>query len=137
MARDIGRLAVTDDRRDAYRFRTPFLRNVEKTAPYGHDVAFQTLEAIIRHHADPIGSLKVWTPKSADLPVIAGHTDEFAAFYDERIRETLLRSISMESTPLNAKEVAALTAFLGVLTAPENDERFGQPDRVPSGLALK
>ncbi|MEM7198276.1 MAG: cytochrome c peroxidase, partial [Pseudomonadota bacterium] len=37
MPRDVGRMGFTDRLEDAYRFRTPPLRNVALTAPYGHN----------------------------------------------------------------------------------------------------
>ena len=66
--RDVGRMGETDDLADAYRFRTPSLRNVTLTAPYGHNGAFPTLEGIVRHHLDARQSLKEWQPKHANLP---------------------------------------------------------------------
>ena len=66
--RDVGRMGETDDLADAYRFRTPSLRNVTLTAPYGHNGAFPTLEGIVRHHLDARQSLKKWQPKHANLP---------------------------------------------------------------------
>ncbi len=41
---DHGRAAVTQREEDAYRFRTPSLRNVTLTAPYGHNGAYAALE---------------------------------------------------------------------------------------------
>ncbi|MEL7183215.1 MAG: cytochrome c peroxidase, partial [Pseudomonadota bacterium] len=62
LPRDVGRMAETDDLADAYRFRTPSLRNVTLTAPYGHNGAYPTLGGIIRHHADPLAALDAWDP---------------------------------------------------------------------------
>ena len=44
---DVGRQAVTGDRLDRYRFRTPSLRNVALTAPYMHDGSQRTLDDVI------------------------------------------------------------------------------------------
>ncbi|MEM6590193.1 MAG: cytochrome c peroxidase, partial [Pseudomonadota bacterium] len=38
-ARDVGRMGESDQLEDAYAFRTPMLRNVALTAPYGHNGA--------------------------------------------------------------------------------------------------
>ena len=57
-ARDEGRLRVTGNPTDSYKFRTPSLRNIAQTAPYGHNGAYATLEAMIRHHLNPVASLK-------------------------------------------------------------------------------
>ena len=47
---DLGRYFVTKNKKDMYKFRTPPLRNVTKSAPYFHDGSSATLyEALIRH----------------------------------------------------------------------------------------
>lgn len=50
---DRGRYLRTGILDDRYAFRTPSLLNVELTAPYGHNGAYDTLEEIIRHHLNP------------------------------------------------------------------------------------
>jgi hypothetical protein len=55
--RDVGRMAESNRLEDAYRFRTPMLRNVALTGPWGHNGAYATLEGIVRHHLDPVASL--------------------------------------------------------------------------------
>ncbi|RMG98010.1 MAG: cytochrome-c peroxidase [Deltaproteobacteria bacterium] len=45
---DTGRMRVTKDPADAYRFRTPTLRNVAKTAPYFHDGSVADLTEAVR-----------------------------------------------------------------------------------------
>lgn len=55
-AKDTGRMRVTGDPKDAYAFRTPPLRNIAQTAPYGHAGAYGTLESVVRHHLDPVAS---------------------------------------------------------------------------------
>ncbi len=45
---DLGRGAVTKSEEDNYKFRTPTLRNVAKTAPYFHDGSVATLEEAVR-----------------------------------------------------------------------------------------
>jgi cytochrome c peroxidase len=44
---DFGRMRVTNDPADRYRFRTTPLRNVELTAPYGHDGAIISLRTFV------------------------------------------------------------------------------------------
>ena len=51
---DYGRYNVTFDTNDLYKFRTPPLHNVEKTAPYGHDGSLSTLNEAIIAHFDPL-----------------------------------------------------------------------------------
>lgn len=51
---DYGRFNATFDPTDLYKFRTPPLFNVEKTAPYGHDGGVATMEEAIIAHFDPL-----------------------------------------------------------------------------------
>jgi cytochrome c peroxidase len=45
---DTGRMKPTKNEADAFKFRTPTLRNVSKTAPYFHDGSVATLEEAVR-----------------------------------------------------------------------------------------
>jgi cytochrome c peroxidase len=45
--RDRGRGAVTGNRQDDYRFRTPSLRNIARTGPYMHDGSLKTLDEVV------------------------------------------------------------------------------------------
>ncbi|MCA9674763.1 MAG: hypothetical protein H6709_17540 [Kofleriaceae bacterium] len=52
-----GRGAVTGEARDDGRFKTPTLRNVERTAPYMHDDRFATLEEVVDFYSEgPVDS---------------------------------------------------------------------------------
>lgn len=51
---DYGRYNITFDPGDLYKFRTPPLYNVEKTAPYGHSGSTYTLQEVITAHFDPL-----------------------------------------------------------------------------------
>jgi cytochrome c peroxidase len=55
---DYGRFNVTHDPTDLYKFRTPPLLNVTKTAPYGHSGSLPTLEAAITQHFDPLRNIR-------------------------------------------------------------------------------
>jgi cytochrome c peroxidase len=47
---DMGLMAVTGNINDKGKFKTPTLRNIEKTGPYMHDGRFATLEEVINHY---------------------------------------------------------------------------------------
>ena len=51
---DYGRFNVTHNPNDLYKFRTPSLINVEKTAPYGHSGSAMNLKEAIISHFDPL-----------------------------------------------------------------------------------
>ena len=138
IARDLGRMAETDLLEDAYRFRTPSLRNVAVTGPYGHNGAFATLEAMIRHHIDPPASRAAWGPESVTLPEAPWLAAvDFAIQQDSRemARQAEARDVFLPS--LTDKEIADLVAFLNALTGESLDDRpLGRPENVPSGLPV-
>jgi cytochrome c peroxidase len=51
---DYGRFNGTLDPKDLYKFRTPPLYNVGKTAPYGHSGSLGTIEEAVIAHFDPL-----------------------------------------------------------------------------------
>ena len=138
ISRDVGRMAETNRLEDAYKFRTPSLRNVALTAPYGHNGAFPTLAAIIRHHADPDASRAAWTPEMANLPDVPWlAASDFAIREDraEMARQAAARDIA--PTSLTENEIADLVAFLNALTGETAQDRpLLPPDTVPSGLPV-
>jgi cytochrome c peroxidase len=59
---DFGRMNVTGDDADRYRFRTTPLRNVELTGPYGHDGAIVSLRAFVEHYSESHKKLIAFDP---------------------------------------------------------------------------
>lgn len=47
---DSGRAHITGNATDRYKFKTPSLRNIEKTAPYMHDGRFTSLDQCLEHY---------------------------------------------------------------------------------------
>ena len=45
---DLGRMNVTSQERDRYKFKVPSLRNIELTYPYFHDGKTQTLDQAVQ-----------------------------------------------------------------------------------------
>lgn len=137
--RDVGRMGASDRLEDAYRFRTPMLRNVALSAPYGHNGAWPTLEAAVRHHLDPAGALAAWAPALAALPPAPWlEKSDFAGFQDRAEMARLAARIDIAPQVLDDGEVADLVAFLHALTGTAAIEgRLGRPARVPSGLEVE
>ncbi|AAV94163.1 cytochrome-c peroxidase [Ruegeria pomeroyi] len=134
--RDIGRMRVTGDPADAYAFRTPSLRNVTATAPYGHSGAYASLRAVVEHHLDPVASLEAYDIASALLPG-PGFASDRAVLDDPAEMAAIAASNRLEPIRLTEAEVDALLAFLDTLTDPVAlSGRLGIPDSVPSGLAV-
>ncbi len=136
--RDVGRMGESDLLEDAYRFRTPMLRNVALTAPYGHNGAYPTLEGIVRHHLNPLRALAEWTPEMARLPradwLAAG---DFIVQADRREAARHRRALDIQPISLTEHEVADILAFLQSLTGASAKNRpLGRPKSVPSGLPV-
>ncbi|MFO6464879.1 cytochrome-c peroxidase [Jannaschia sp. KMU-145] len=132
-ARDDGRFRVTGDAADRFAFRTPSLRNVTETGPWGHAGAYANLRSFLRDHAAPRAAL-------ADAPRDAVLSD--GPFEDWRIMddpaETAAIAAAIRGTDrvLAEEEVTALMAFLETLRDPDAFDRSGIPATVPSGLNL-
>jgi len=156
---DEGRYRVTFDPEDLFAFRTPSLRNVALTGPWGHDGAFASLEAVVRHHLDSVASLEGYALGEDTLSeldaVIEGTGKDSALIFrplnPERrdafdLRDGWVQSSSvlrgriasgndLPPRSLDQEEVAALLAFLDALTDPSAVDRSDLiPARVPSGL---
>jgi cytochrome c peroxidase len=135
-ARDEGRMRVTGDPADAYAFRTPSLRNVTLTAPYGHSGAYATLEGVIRHHLDPVTALMAYDRSQAILPDLAGVSD-WRILEDSAEMRAIADANMLVPMVLEDPQIADLIAFLEALTEPgSQDGRLGVPDIVPSGLPV-
>ncbi len=136
--RDVGRMGESDRLEDAYRFRTPALRNVALTAPYGHNGAIPTLEGIVRHHLNPRQSLASWSPDMADLPKVAWlQATDFIIMEDAAEMARQVAALDIEPRQLTDAEVADVVAFLHALTgATAQDLPLGVPETVPSGLPV-
>jgi cytochrome c peroxidase len=138
IARDVGRMSESDALEDAYKFRTPSLRNVELTAPYGHNGAYPTLEGIIRHHLNPKQSLDMWVPELARLPrAEKAQAVDFVIWQDAREMARQRRAISIDPIDLTDAQVSDLVAFMKALTGGGSRYgRLGRPQEVPSGLRV-
>lgn len=103
-ARDLGRASVTNRQEDMYLFRTPPLIAVSKTAPYGHNGVFPTLESVILHHVNPI-------PFFLDNPMYAQDKDLFrlGRYIDSRSKR--LRYIEINSDD----DLSSIISFLEAL----------------------
>lgn len=156
---DEGRFRVTFDPKDLFRFRTPSLRNVALTGPWGHSGAFDTLEGMVRHHLDAVRSLEAYAPGDDLLPAFEtiivrrgrGSQLLFEPINPARRDAFLARDTFVKTAPalrtrirdaaeiapvdLSDAEVADLLAFLDALTDPTARDRSELiPATVPSGL---
>ncbi|MCF6337102.1 MAG: cytochrome-c peroxidase [Gammaproteobacteria bacterium] len=136
---DMGRASVTGDADQRYQFRTPPLRNVALTGPWGHSGAFDTLEGIVRHHLDPEMSLDNYDcsteprlPSRADLDA-----HDCFVMNDPALVMNIKDANELGKKHLSEKKITYLMDFLHALTDPNSvDIRNDVPRRVPSGLSL-
>lgn len=134
--RDAGRMRVTGRAEDAYAFRTPSLRNVAATGPWGHAGAFADLRAFLRHHADPVAGLAAYTPQAV-LPPMPGDPPDWAAMDDPAERAAIAAAVRLNPPELSEADLDLLLAFLEALTDAEAlAGRLGIPETVPSALPV-
>lgn len=136
IARDQGRINETDKLEDAYRFRTPSLRNVTATAPYGHNGAYKTLKGIIRHHLDPLENLDSYDAEQLVMPQdpYLVKTD-FIIQQDKREVARMRRQRDIHLPAITNAEIDLLIEFLGALTDQQAlYGKLGAPAKVPSGI---
>lgn len=138
-AADRGRQGITNNPADAFAFRTPALRNVALTAPYMHDGAFATLEAAVRHHLDPISSLREFDAgdvRLPDQPELAAR--DFKFLTESKVIDEMIAANDLEPVALTFDEMTALVTFLrdGLTEKGASNGRLGPIKRVPSGLAV-
>lgn len=81
---DQGRGAITGKRRDRQAFRTPGLRDIARTAPYMHDGALASLEAVVGHYSDDVIARRGTPPQARLTPA------------EKRDLVALLQSLSSE-----------------------------------------
>jgi cytochrome c peroxidase len=137
---DFGREGFTEDPADRYRFRTPSLRNVALTGPWGHNGAFNSLRAVVEHHLEPEQSLANYDPSQIVMPPRPDlDALDLVAFNDPAVTAAIADAIEIEAPEeeLSEGDINDLIDFLNALTDPSaGDLRKTVPTRVPSGLPL-
>lgn len=134
-ARDDGRFRVTGHPEDAYAFRTPSLRNVALTGPYGHSGAYATLDGFVVAHLDPLAALEVYDRTQVVLPAM--EVADWRVMDDPEAVAAIKAAVTVQPVDLSPDEIAELLAFLESLTDPIAPVgRLGVPATVPSGLTV-
>jgi cytochrome c peroxidase len=98
---DVGRGKPSESEAENYKFRTPTLRNVSKTAPYFHDGSVADLTEAVRYMA---------AGGNAKAPGV-----------DQNLR----------NTGLTEAEIADIVAFLGALDCPGSLVMIGNEEPIP------
>jgi cytochrome c peroxidase len=126
---DFGRIKE-DPTAVKYAFRTPALRNVELTAPYGHDGAFFSLRDFVDHYSESATKLMHYDPSQLESALQGTVLDNKAAIL--ATRDPLL-----DGVVFSPQVVDEVTEFMKALTDPAARNLQGVvPGRVPSGLSV-
>lgn len=99
---DYGRYNVSFNTNELYKFRTPPLFNVEKTAPYGHSGSVKSLESAVIAHFDPLR-----LHDYSKLTALDRH---------ELAKKLLLNDALPSVSYLNDEEVRQVVSFLKTLS---------------------
>jgi cytochrome c peroxidase len=124
---DYGVGRVTGSRADHYKFKTPSLRNVELTGPWGHDGAWTSLREVVEHYVDPAAALDRWNASSAILPNGLYVGAMLGAFNDPAARAGLKAANEAQPVALSAGDIDDIMEFLLTLTdasVAHNDHSF-------------
>lgn len=127
---DFGRMRVTGLDADRYRFRTTPLRNVELTAPYGHDGAVVSLRDFIAHYSESDLKLRAFDPNQLEHRLRGTMLPTTDAILAQR--DTLLNGVVLTDSLVDN-----LTNYMSALTddAARHLNRL-VPNRVPSRLPV-
>ena len=127
---DFGRELVTGNSLERYAFRTPPLRNVELTAPYGHDGAIVDLRDFVDHYSKSHEKLQAYNPLQLESLLQGTLVANFAGIL-------LTRDILLSGVEFSAQTVDEVTEFMKALTDPAaRNLDHVVPMRVPSGLPI-
>lgn len=136
-AKDVGRMRVTGRTTDAYKFRTPSLRNVTATAPYGHNGAYATLQSFLEGHLHPSKAITMYNRNQAVLPKLEAAIDWQVLEDSAEVAAISAAAASSPRIDLTPGEITELIAFLGSLKdASALSGRLGIPKSVPSDLPI-
>lgn len=123
--RDLGRFHTTKDPKDAFKFRTPPLRNVTKTAPYFHNGSEYSLKAAVQQHLAPTASANKYHSSGRFL---------MTAQQIQAVSPVLTAGIDLTDA-----EIDLIIDFLGSLDTElrDGDLAIIVPKVVPSRLAVE
>ena len=135
-SRDEGRYRVTNNPADIFAFRTPSLRNVAQTGPWGHAGSHKDLAAFVADHARSGEQLADYDRAQAVLPVLPQTKPDWTVL-DTPAEVAANKAAAVAPGTLTPDQVMQIVAFLQTLSDPVAlTGRLGVPDTVPSGLPV-
>ena len=120
---DVGRMLVSSESYDKYRFRTPSLLNTEVTGPWGHTGAYSDLAGIVRHHLNIPLAVTEYDYSLAPLQQFRfiPRRDDYYRQRTQKALSVLKTSSDWQQHPqqaINTAHVDQLVSFLKALTDP-------------------
>ena len=109
-SRDLGRFRVTGNIKDKYAFRTPSLRNVELTGPWGHAGAYSKLEAFINAHLNP--QLALYNYDKSNVTLTKYDANDWKIMDNATEVKAIADSITIKPIIVSDGEVMDILAFL-------------------------
>jgi len=135
-SRDEGRYRVTNNPADSFAFRTPSLRNVAQTGPWGHAGSHRDLAAYVADHALRGDQLASYDRSEAVLPALPQTKPDWTLL-DTPDEVQAIKAAAVAPVVLEPDQVAQIVAFLHTLSDPVALKgRLGVPETVPSGLPV-
>jgi cytochrome c peroxidase len=126
---DFGVEQTTGDPSLRYMFRTAPLRNLAVAPALFHNGVFDSLQAAIEHHLDPVGSARDYDPQENHLPpdLLVGPSEPVIA--------AGIDPLLADPPALTEREIRDLVSFVGGALLDERVLEFCGllPERVPSG----
>ncbi len=113
---DFGYARMSGNAADRYKFRTPSLRNVTLTGPWGHNGAYSSLKSFVNHYQNPAAAINAWTYAEVAMPWPIKDQSLFAAWDDLQARQSLSLANEFHGVSMSPDEVNAILAFLHGLT---------------------
>lgn len=117
---DIGRWNSTRREEDRYAFRVPSLLNIGVSMPYGHAGTFDSLDELLRYHANPRSGLANYDFSLQQLSQFVGLPGyDYALGHSQSVQSASSFSIGEALLPgrdLSQQEVTRLSSFLQTLT---------------------
>ncbi len=107
---DKGLYNITRKPEDLYKFKTPSLRNIATTAPFGHSGSLKTIRRVVEHYSHPMRSNHHYDGGFRNLP--------YELPVDWNNMNNRLRLIAPQigrmGIPLSREDIDNLTSFLSV-----------------------
>lgn len=128
---DFGRENISGNPADRYAFRTPMLRNVELSAPFGRLGQYSTLLGIVDHYRNATNRLQNYlVTNHVSDPTVA------SAFLENR--SDILTTLAGRVSNPRQFDANAIVTFLEALTDPAAEDLSSMiPATVPSGASVR